>query len=593
MTQQLAPERPAQAAIGTAAITPTGLVAAAAAVRGAAVAVAGLILATGLATLIWATTPTSGLDVADAMRGGVVGFAAANLMPVDIGGVTLSLPPLLFTLVITALLASTARRGRFLPEGRYQETISVLMTALVYGIIVAATTRGFGPTGAVGPQWVWTAPAIAVAATSLAMLQPGSSWHHWCVGTLPVWLRSGLRGGGVGLGVLLAGGGLAVTVGLVSHFGDAVGVSTLAAPSSMDGLGLLLVGVAYLPNAVIAAAGYVTGVGFEVGAGTYSPFGVVPVELPAVPVLAAVPDAGRVWTGLIFLVVPVAAGYLVARVAIKRLATRADRALAAGVGALLTGGLLAGAVAVARGGVGDGRWSTMGAQPLLVAAAVAVEVGVIAVLLAGLMQASTVPWRAVSPSPEVAGDRTGASTEPPADGMTARRGRRSKRPARAAADASSKSTDPDVAAGDPGTGQSAAEPTVDGNAAADPTTGQRPATGRDRSRKRRGRTRRSPANTESADAAAAVSEAVTSTTESAADAAAPDDQPESSGSPATAESAVPASAGASDSAPEINAESNNPAADSEEIADGSASTDPAGGAAHPDVTTTGRPGKND
>ena len=75
---------------------------------------------------------------------------------------------------------------------------------------------------------------------------------------------------------------------------------------------------------------------------------------------------------------PVAAGYLVARVAISRLPTRADRSLAAGLGGLFTGGLLAAAVAIARGGVGDGRWSTMGSPPLLTAAAVAVEVGVIA-----------------------------------------------------------------------------------------------------------------------------------------------------------------------------------------------------------------------
>ena len=91
---------------------------------------------------------------------------------------TLSLPPLLFTLVIVALLASTARRGRFLPEGRYQETVSVLITALVYGVVVAATTRGFGPLDAVGPQWVWTAPAIALVATGGAMLQRGSSWQR-------------------------------------------------------------------------------------------------------------------------------------------------------------------------------------------------------------------------------------------------------------------------------------------------------------------------------------------------------------------------------------------------------------------------------
>ena len=427
VTQQLAAQRPVQTA-GPAAVNPTGLVAAAAAIRGAAVAAAGLILATGLATIIWAMTPGSGPDVAAAMRGGVLGFAAANLMPIDIGGVTLSLPPLLFTLMLVVLLASTARRGRFLPEGRYQETVSVLITALVYGVIVAATTRGFGPPDAVGPQWVWTAPAIALGATGGAMLQPGSAWHQWCVATLPRWLRVSIRGGGVGLGMLLAGGGLAVTVGLISHFGDVVSVAALAAPSWMDGAGLALLGLAYLPNAVIAGAGYATGVGFEIGAGTYSPFSTIPVDLPAIPLLAAVPDAaGRSWIGLIFLAVPVAAGFLISRVVIKRLATRADRALAAGAGALLTGGLLAAAVAIARGGVGDGRWSTMGSPPLLIAAAVTVEVGVIAVTLAGLTGVRTVPWRAAAPAPSTRSAGAAKASLVSPSTITGKQKRRSKR----------------------------------------------------------------------------------------------------------------------------------------------------------------------
>ena len=159
-----------------------------------------------------------------------------------------------------------------------------------------------------------------------------------------------------------------------------------------------MLGMAYVPNAVIAAAGYVSGVGFEMGAGTYSPFGTTTVDLPAVPLLAAAPDqAGRSWVGLVFLVVPAVAGYLIARPAIKNLATRSDRVLAAAVGAALTGGLLAAAAAIARGGVGDGRWSTFGAPPALLGAVVAVEVGAIAMAVAGLAGGRSVPWRLGSP----------------------------------------------------------------------------------------------------------------------------------------------------------------------------------------------------
>ncbi len=378
--------------------SPTGLVAAAAAVRAVAVGASGLILAAGLALVLWAVTPSSGADVGIALQGGVVAFAAANLMPVLIGGITLTLPPLLLTLAIAALLAATARRGRFLPQGRYQETVSILVTTVVYGIVVAAACRGLGPPEAVPARWVWTAPALAFVATALGMLRPGSAWHGWWIETAPGWARVGVRGGGIGVGVLIAGGGIALSVGLVAHFGSAVGVAALAAPSWLDGLGLAMLGMAYVPNAVIAAAGYVAGVGFEMGAGTYSPFGTTIVDLPAVPLLAAAPDqAGRSWIGLAFLVVPAIAGYLIARPAIKHLSTRSDRVVASAVAAALTGGLLAAVAAIARGGVGDGRWSAFGVPPALLGAIVAVEVGAIALLVAGLTGGRSVPWRLSSP----------------------------------------------------------------------------------------------------------------------------------------------------------------------------------------------------
>ena len=302
------------------------MVAAAAAARGATVAVSGLIFTAGIALVVWAITPASGAEAGAAMRAGVAGFALANLMPISVDGTALTLPPLLLTGLIVALLTSVARHGRFLPQGRAQEALAVLVSAGTYGLIVAATTRGFGPPEAIPAGSVWTATAIALCAVAAGTIGRESAWRSWWQGLAPAWVHTSLRGGAVGLGVLIAGGGLALVVALVGHFSSAVSVSALAAPTWTDGLGLALLGAVYVPNAVVAGAGYLTGVGFVVGPGTYSPFSSFIVELPAVPLLAATPDhSGVSLVGIALMFVPLLAGGLIGWRVVRRLRISGDR----------------------------------------------------------------------------------------------------------------------------------------------------------------------------------------------------------------------------------------------------------------------------
>jgi hypothetical protein len=416
--REMAPDR-ATATVPDDQPSATGLVVAAAAVRGGVVAVAGVLLTAGLALMVWAITPASGPDAAAAMRGGVTAFALANLMPVDIGDATLSLPPLLLTAVPVTLLVLTARRGRFLPVGRYQEGVAVLVTAGVYGLVVAATTRGYSTPGAVPAGWVWTAFALALIATALGMLRGDSAWSGWFVRTLPGWARSGVRGALVGSSALIGAGALVLSCGLILRFGVAVDIAAAAAPSWLDGLGMTLLGLAYLPNAVVAAVGFLSGVGFEFGPGTYSPLATSTVDLPGVPLLAAAPQhSGRTLLGLACLILPLAVGYLVARPAVGRLVTRADRVAAAALAGVLTGTLLAAAALVAGGGVGDGRWSTMGVPAWLFGPILALEVGGVACLVAAVTGWRTVPWRvrdiaAGGPQPSTAAEPSADAEDAP------------------------------------------------------------------------------------------------------------------------------------------------------------------------------------
>lgn len=458
----------------------TGLVVAAAAVRGAVVAIAGVLLTAGLALMVWAITPASGPDAAVAMRGGVTAFALANLMPVDIGDVTLSLPPLLLTAVPVTLLVLTARRGRFLPIGRYQESLAVLTTAGVYGLIVAATTRGYSTPGAVPAGSVWTAFALALVATALGMLRGDSAWSQWFGRTLPGWARSGVRGAVIGSSALIGAGALVLSCGLILRFGTAVDVAAAAAPSWLDGLGITLLGLAYLPNAVVAAVGFLSGVGFEFGPGTYSPLNTSTVDLPGVPLLAAAPQHdGRTTLGLACLALPLVVGYLVARPGVRRLVTRADRVAAAALAGPLTGTLLAAAAMVAGGGVGDGRWSTMGVPAWLLGPAIAVEVGGVACIVAAVTGWRTVPWRVrdITATPETT--TTPASDTDPEEDTAASRRRRARRtkpatdaaePTRGRGRRARRPATPKAAAPTAATPPAADEPTPATPSAADATT---------------------------------------------------------------------------------------------------------------------------
>ena len=427
MSSQLALER---GPVGTAPSegTPLGLIAGAAAVRGLAVAVSGAVLAAAISLLLWALTPASGSDAMVAIKAGVAGFAAANLMPVTIGGVSLTIPPLLFTALIVALLMGTSRRGRFLPVGRGEESAAVVVTAASYGLAVAIITRGFAPEGVVPAGWVWTAGVIALMATAVAMTwAAGSAWHEWWCSSVTGWVRSAARAAGIGLGVMIAGGGAALTAAMILHFGAMVSVGALAAPSWTDGLGLALLGAAYVPNAVLGAVGYVSGVGFEIGPATFSPFASTTVDLPALPLLAATPDhIGRSLLGMVFLAVPLIAGYLMAHRVGEHLGSRSERVLAVVLAAAGTGILLGVLSWLARGGVGNARWAVMGAPPLLVGVVVAGELAAVGVAVAVLTGIRTVPWRpaGVGPiadagaapevgAPEVGGDDVGADDVEP------------------------------------------------------------------------------------------------------------------------------------------------------------------------------------
>ncbi|HEX6247888.1 MAG TPA: DUF6350 family protein [Nocardioidaceae bacterium] len=219
----------------------------------------------------------------------------------------------------------------------------------------------------------------------LSLLAGGAGWltgsgqAQVLVGGMPTGARSVLTGAVLSLLLLLAGSAFLVGGALVADFGTAATVLSRLHADGPGGLMYTLVGIAFVPNAVLLGTTYLLGSGFAVGTGTVvSPTAVVLGPVPAFPLLAALPGDGPTpsWTTAL-VAVPVLltlGGVALAsrRVPVVRVDAAALWGLAAGLLAAL---LLTGLVTLAGGSAGPGRMAQVGAPAASTLLAAAVSCG--------------------------------------------------------------------------------------------------------------------------------------------------------------------------------------------------------------------------
>ena len=387
-------------------------------VRGAVAAGAAVVLAFGLGLLVWAVTPASG-SAWSVARGALAALGAANFITPTIGGITVTLAPLLLTIGCAALVASAAVRADESLTAA-DEAVGALVAGLVYSVVIVATVSALAPSGLTDPAEA-LAPIVfgAVVGLGAAMLR-GKAWRR-LLRTAPPALRVGVRAAVGVIAALLAAGALAVGVGLLLDLPTAIELSRQIAPTFGGGLGMMVLGFALLPNAAVAGAGYAGLVGFRFASGSYSPLGTTATELPAMPLLAAMPGAHALAPiALGWLLLPLAAA-VAAGIRIRRqLADTADRALAVAVAAAAAGIGTAVLAAIAGGGL-VGRQSlvlTVPVGPLaaVVAALVALVAGALCVLPDSGGRSARAAKRAehaqaAVPAPDSAATEPGADTD--------------------------------------------------------------------------------------------------------------------------------------------------------------------------------------
>jgi len=177
------------------------------------------------------------------------------------------------------------------------------------GISFLAASHG------VRPVW-FLATAFSLGLALLATIDFNSNFLQFI--KLPSYLLAVLWGFGL----------IATGISLAVHFSVVKDLSTVTHPGLVGGLLFLALQILYLPNVAITALAYVAGFGFSLGSGTHiSPTHFILHEIPAIPLLGALPTGEHKFALYFSALGAVAAVLIVFYININKIAFR-DRQLA-------------------------------------------------------------------------------------------------------------------------------------------------------------------------------------------------------------------------------------------------------------------------
>ena len=244
---------------------------------GVAVVVAGVV-----AALASGTTPGGEPGLGQALAVGIPLWLVAHLVPLQVTGVPLGVLPLTPAILLAALVAGVAR-GAVRRLGARPGDSRPLHGVLVPVVATAAAAHaviGVLAAALLTPENVVDAsPGLAgVTCGVLAGLAALAGVAGPCgvltlTRRLPAWARQGLRGGLLAAAGLLTAGAALLLAALLADVAGVRDVFVGIAPEAGSGAGLTLLTAAYLPNAVVAATGWLIGPGVSIGAASATPIG--------------------------------------------------------------------------------------------------------------------------------------------------------------------------------------------------------------------------------------------------------------------------------------------------------------------------------
>ncbi|TCC39888.1 DUF6350 family protein [Kribbella sindirgiensis] len=342
----------------------------------------GLLTCAAVAVVGWLGATFGGAS--GAVRAGASAWLIAHKAGVTIGTGRISIAPLGLTLFFAWCLYRGGRSAaRSSAADRTRDLISLAGAfALVYGLggLVVALLTAEGPLK-VSPLAAFLGAFSLALVAGLAGIAVESGAAEDLADATPAGLRDAVPAALAAVLTVIAIASLLYGVLLAIHFSRITGMLELLNAGVIGSVVLFAICLMLVPNMVLYVVAFLAGPGFQLGTGTtIAPTGVDVGNLPALPLLAAVPADGATPSYLLVLtaVVPLVAGAVAGLVVVRRgLAERdADAlgwdafALRGAMAALVAGVIVFALLALSGGSAGPGRMSAVGVPGALPAAGV-------------------------------------------------------------------------------------------------------------------------------------------------------------------------------------------------------------------------------
>ncbi len=344
----------------------------------------GLLACAAVAVIGWLAAAFGGAS--GAVRAGATVWLVAHKASATVGDARLTIAPLGLTLFLAWCLY---RSGRFTARvSGADETKDLAMAsgvlALTYGLgalVIALLTSDGAVKISPVTAFLGAATLAAIAGTAGVLVESGAAAD--IADATPQGLRDAFAAAAAAVLTIVAVASLLYAVLLAVHFSRVTSMLELLGAGAVGSVVLFAICLMLLPNMVVYVVAFLAGPGFQLGVGTtIAPTGVDVGNLPALPLLAAVPADGATPTYLLVLtaLVPLAAGVVAGFVVARRGLAAEDSdalgwdafALRGAIAALLAGVGLLVLMVLSGGAAGPGRMAEVGVPAAIPAAGVLV-----------------------------------------------------------------------------------------------------------------------------------------------------------------------------------------------------------------------------